>query len=263
MNSDEVLRGGVANAGSVIKRQDKVIRPSNKYSRSIHRYLKMLREAGFDGVSMPDGFEDDGRERLFFIEGDVGVPPYPEWVQTDSSLMSVVKLMRKFHSAATKIQLRDLPWSDELADPEGGPIICHNDVCLENVVFRDNQAVALIDFDFAAPGRPIYDLAQLARMCVPMDSDTNSALLGWKEVDKFSRLRLVADVYKLTAEERPRLLAMISEQMVGISSFVQRRLDAGDANFTRMWENIGGAKRFTRRREWFEKNRRQFELAMS
>ena len=29
--------------------------------------------------------------------------------------------------------------------------MCHNDVCPENVVFRDGIAVALLDFEFAAP----------------------------------------------------------------------------------------------------------------
>ena len=30
-------------------------------------------------------------------------------------------------------------------------MVCHNDVCLENVVFRGGAAVALLDFEFAAP----------------------------------------------------------------------------------------------------------------
>ena len=59
----------------------------------------------------------------------------------------------------------------ELADPAGGPIVCHNDVCLDNVIFRDGVAVGLIDFDFAAPGRPLYDLAQLARHLMPIAAD--------------------------------------------------------------------------------------------
>ncbi len=61
-----------------------------------------------------------------------------------------------------------------MADPAGGRIVCHNDVCLENVVFRDGLAVGLLDFDFAAPGRPAYDLAQMARMCVPVDDDVSA-----------------------------------------------------------------------------------------
>ena len=50
-----------------------------------------------------------------------------------------------------------------MADPDGGSVMCHNDVCLENVVFRDGRAVTLLDFDFAAPGRRSFDLAAFAR----------------------------------------------------------------------------------------------------
>lgn len=35
-------------------------------------------------------------------------------------------------------------------------------------MFRDGQAVALLDFDFAALGRAIWDLAMTAGMCVPI-----------------------------------------------------------------------------------------------
>lgn len=42
-------------------------------------------------------------------------------------------------------------------------MLCHNDVCPENVVFRDGRAAALIDFDLAAPGRALWDIAMTAR----------------------------------------------------------------------------------------------------
>ncbi|MFF8986323.1 HAD-IA family hydrolase [Streptomyces globisporus] len=62
-------------------------------------------------------------------------------------------------------------WPSDLADPEGaasGALGCHNDACLENVVFRDGRAAALIDFDLAAPGRPVWDVAMAARHWAPM-----------------------------------------------------------------------------------------------
>ena len=58
--------------------------------------------------------------------------------------------------------------------------MCHNDVCPENVVLRDGIAVALLDFEFAAAGRPVYDLALLARLCVPIGDDFDQARLGWR-----------------------------------------------------------------------------------
>ena len=38
-----------------------------------------------------------------------------------------------------------------MAGPEGGEVLCDNDVGVGNVVFCD--ATALLEFDFAAPGR--------------------------------------------------------------------------------------------------------------
>ena len=81
-----------------------------------------------------------------------------------------------------------------MADPAGdGPVICHNDVCLENVVYRNQVAIGLLDFDFAAPGRREHDLANFARMNVPLDTDEDAVLLGrTPPFDPFRRLRVVA-----------------------------------------------------------------------
>lgn len=157
---EEQLAGGVANAGQVSREKDHVLRPSNPYSRSIHKFSSTLGAAGFEGASVPIALQDDGRERLVYMEGDVPLPPYPVWAQSEDALGSITEL----HRASFLFDFAGLEWSDELADPVGGPVVCHNDVCLENVVFRHGVAVGLIDFDFAAPGRPAYDLAQFAHM---------------------------------------------------------------------------------------------------
>ncbi|MGH8994883.1 MAG: phosphotransferase family protein [Acidimicrobiales bacterium] len=156
---DEILSGGVANAGSVIRRGEFVLRPSNPNSEAVHAFLFGLRSNGLEGASLPVEIQEDGRERLVFIEGDVAVPPFPAWVQSDHALSSITALMKAFHKASSRVPVIEAQWSDELADPNGGTMICHNDVCFENVVFRDGEAVVLLDFDFAAPGRPLFDLA--------------------------------------------------------------------------------------------------------
>jgi thiamine kinase-like enzyme len=142
-----------------------------------------------------------------------------------------------------------------MADPRGGPIVCHNDVCLENVVFRDGEAVALLDFDFAAPGRPEYDVAAFARMCVPVDDPTNAVRLGWGDVDRAARLRLVADEYGLDRAQRRLFLGCIDDAMEAAGEFVRRRVEAGDPNFIQMWEAMGGQERFDRRRAWWMETR--------
>ena len=204
---DEILAGGIANAGEVVRSGEFVLRPTNAYSSTIHDFLKALRGTGFQGASLPVEIESDGRERLIYIEGDVPVPPFPPWAQSDKSLASITSLVSSFHEASLKVAIPPGSWSDEIADPEGGPIICHNDICLENVVFQAGEAVALLDFDFAAPGRPIYDLAAFALMCVPIDDELSARRHGWVSVDQPTRLRLVADIYGLNRSGRAQMLA--------------------------------------------------------
>jgi hypothetical protein len=260
---DQNLPGGVANAGQVTRRGDVVLRPSNAHSRSIHSFLTALRATGFEGASLPVGIQDDGQERLVFIEGDVPIPPFPDWGQSDSSLVSVAVLMRDFHRGSAKVATHLSSWSDELADPSGGPIVCHNDVCLENVVFRDGLAVGLLDFDFAAPGRPVYDLAQFARMCVLIDDDLSAERLGWNVPNRPDRLRLFADTYGLNKGERGELLGHLDRSMKHGGAFVQRRAAAGDPNFLHMLDEIGGMERYERRRRWWESSRVEFAAALS
>ena len=94
------LKGGVANAGAVVRSGEFVLRPSNPNTLTIHRFLNGLGEAGFDGASQPVGVDADGRERLRFIDGDVPLPPYPDWARTDEALGSIARLIRRFHDAA-------------------------------------------------------------------------------------------------------------------------------------------------------------------
>jgi hypothetical protein len=224
--------------------------------------MHALRERGFVGVPEPLEPAPDGRERLVFVRGQVALPPYPRWAQEDARLESVARLMRKFHDAAADVST-DGGWNDELADPRGGRVVCHNDVCLENVVFDDGAAVALLDWEFAAPGRPVYDLAQMARMCVPVTDDASAAQLGWTTPDKPARLRLVSDSYGLDSAGRAELLLAVDDAIDAHAQLVRRRVDAGDPNFLSLWNAIGGIEWYDRRRQWWSATRGMFERALA
>jgi len=259
---EEQLVGGVANAGAVVRVGEHVLRPSNAHSGAIHAFLSAIRAAGFEGASAPVGIDPDGRERLVFIDGDVPVPPYPAWARSDTALTSIAALLAQLHRASRTFDPGGWTWSTEMADPAGGSIVCHNDVCLENVVFREGIAVGLLDFDFCAPGRAIYDLAQFARMCVPIDDDTNASRLGWDLADRPGRLQLVADSYGLDRPGRTELVATLDDSIVKGGEFVRRRVEAGDPNFIAMWNDMGGAERFDRRRRWWTEHRHDFDRAL-
>ena len=85
---------------AVVRAGDYVLRPSNKHSTSIHTFLTRIRARGFHGAPEPVSIDSDGRERLRFVPGDVPLPPYPSWAQTDEALASVAVLIRGLHDAS-------------------------------------------------------------------------------------------------------------------------------------------------------------------
>jgi hypothetical protein len=260
--AEQPLVGGIANAGKVVRVGPHVLRPSSQHSGSIHAFLQALRRAGFEGAPTPVGIDHDGRERLLFIEGDVPVAPYPDWSQSDIALASVARLLRGLHDAARGFDPAGLTWDDSLADPAGGALVGHNDVCPENVVFRNGVAVALLDFEFAAPGRPVYDVAHLGRLCVPIEDEFDQARLGWRPADRPARLRLVAAAYGLDGDGRAELLTAMDDAIDRVEQAIRRRVETGDPNSVEMWNRTGGRERYDRRRRWWEAHHEQFVAAL-
>ena len=259
---EQRLEGGIANAGLVVRDGAHVLRPASRHTRSIHAFLRAVRRAGFEGAPLPVGVDEDGRERIVFIDGEVPVAPYPDWSQSDTALASIGRLVRALHAAARRFDGHGLTWDDGLADPAGGTVVCHNDVELSNVVFRDGVAVALIDFEFAAPGRPVYDLAQLCRLCVPIDDPFDQARMGWRAADRPARLRLVADAYGLDRAGRAELLSAVDDAIDRIEAAVRRSVDDGNPNTVALWNRTGGSARLERRRLWWAEHRDQFAVAL-
>lgn len=132
-------------------------------------------------------------------------------------------------------------------------MVCHNDVCLENVVFRDGRAAALIDFDLAAPGRPVWDVAMTARYWVPMR--------GRDGLDPSHRLRVLADGYGLGRADRAALPRVIEQATAVCRAFVERRVERGDAAYTAVYEQSGRAV-WDRHQAWLADHHRALTAAL-
>jgi len=266
----EILEGGLANLGKVSRRGEAVRRPAPPHAATLHAYLGALVEDGFDGVPRPLRLLEDGYEELGFVSGDVGVTPYPDWVLSDHALASAARLLRRMHDASAHVPLpENVQWPTEFADPVGpepsasrpGLVLCHNDFCPENVVFRDGEAVAAIDFDFAAPGRPLWDLAWAAWYWVPMVPPRVAEVEGQGGLDPVRRLRLLADAYGIGEADRCALLDLFPQLVETTRGFIAGRVAAGDPVFTRVV-----AERDPRRWElclaWLAENRDRFRGAL-
>ena len=259
----EALAGGMVNAGAVFRRGSLVERPAPRTARALHAHLLALGERGFHAAPMPVALTSDGREQLTFIPGDVALPPFPPWVMTEPALRSVGSLLRRLHDAGATVAVdTSVEWPRALADPAGGTVLCHNDVCPDNVVFRDGRAAALIDFDLAAPGRAVWDVAMTARYWVPMLDPASAAGLYPAGLDAPARLRILADSYGLSPRERAELPGVIEQATASCRTFVARRVADGDAVYIKSLAERGGWERWDRIQAWLVAHRETFRAAL-
>ena len=63
-------------------------RPLRPFSLTVQAYLAHLRDAGFTGAPLPLGVDEQGREVLSFVPGDVPVNPLPAETAGDEVLVS-------------------------------------------------------------------------------------------------------------------------------------------------------------------------------
>ncbi|MFE4262066.1 phosphotransferase enzyme family protein [Streptomyces sp. NPDC056883] len=259
----DVLTGGMANVGAVFRRGALVDRPAPRTARALHAHLLALGHHGFDAAPTPVHLTEDGREQLTFLPGDVALPPFPPWAMTPTALTSVGRLLRRLHEAGADIPVDvHAAWPQDLADPEGGTLLCHNDVCPENVVFRDGRAAGLIDFDMAAPGRPLWDVAMTARYWVPMLDPVSASALHPAGLDAPTRLRILADGYGLSLRERAELPDTIEQATAVCRAFVARRVADGDTTYLQALTERGGWERWDRIQDWLVRHRAPFTAAL-
>lgn len=248
---------------TVTRHGDKVIRTAPDHAPALHTFLTALTATGFTGAPRPLALHPDGREELTFIEGDVALPPFPHWALQDETVTQVARLMRRYHDAAAHIPLDpDTPWPNALSDPESGTLLCHNDPCLENIVFKNGQATAFIDFDLAAPGRPVWDLAALAFYMGPTLDPESAADTGFAGKDIPGRLRLLADAYGMSASDREILPATVLQYNEVSRAFVRDMVDSENPLFIQDLERLGGWARWDRRRDWLTQQEPVFLRAL-
>lgn len=251
MTLEVPLLGGTANRGLVHRVGDTVRRPMRRTSPATHALLQHLADVGFDGSPRVLGVDDTGREVLSFIPGDAVTTPLPGWGLTDAALRSTAELLRRFHDAAAGFDPTPHAWSHPVPPPFDGVGMAHNDPNLDNVVFRDGRAVALIDFDLAAPGAPIWDVAAAARLWAPLrsPSDIDDVRRG----RGIQRLSLLADTYGLDETARSGFATAVRQSHDWMCGIVRDGAAGGVPGFAAYW-GPGAAARAERTNRWLEDN---------
>lgn len=247
MRTEVPLPGGTANRGMVHRVGDTVRKPARPTTASTQALLRHLEEVGFDGAPRALGTDDTGREVLSYVEGDAVTAPAPWWGLTDAALRSVGELLRRFHEAAAGFDPAPFEWSH----PVPGNGIAHNDPNLDNVVFRDGRAVALIDFDLAGPGEQLWDVAAAARLWVPLrdPADVTDSRRG----RTWARLRAFADAYGLGDAGRAAFVDAVRDSHEWICGIVSDGAANGAAGFAAYWTPAARGRN-DRARQWLDAN---------
>jgi hypothetical protein len=242
------LQGGTSNRGLVVKLGGTVRRPRSRGNAAVHALLRHLEDVGFDGAPRYLGLDDAGREVLSYLEGDVPIAPHPGWALTDDALASVGDLLRRYHDAVRSFDPSRYAWGSAVPADWRGRVVLHNDPNLDNVVFRDGEAVGLIDFDLASPGSPIWDLAVAARLWVPLrdPADVPHPLTHRTR----ERITVLADAYGLPHEDRPALVAAARATHDWCYDVMREGAERGQPGYVRVW-TPGKRAHVERGRAWF------------
>jgi hypothetical protein len=253
-----VLQGGTANRGHVFRVGSTVRRPSRPTSASTRALLDHLERVGFRGAPRFLG-DDDGHELLSFVDGQAPTDPYPTWALTDEALASVARLLRRFHTAVAGFDGRRLAWHRNVPAAFRSGLVSHNDPNLDNVVFRDGEAVALIDFDLAAPGSTAWDLAIAARLWCPLRADDD--VTDVRHGRSMARLRLLLDEYGASRAERECLPAAVAGSHGWSYALVRREAERGHPGFLDHWVRRDGASRASRSWQFYADRARDIRAA--
>ncbi len=258
---EEPLAGGVSNSGLVVRVGDTVHRPQTAGSPAVHALLQHLERVGFDGAPRYLGEDDDGREVLSYVEGQAAVTePHESCALTDEALGSVARLLRRFHDAVGSFDAGGHQWSTAVPARFRTGLVSHNDVNLDNVVFRDGQAVALIDFDLASPGSAVWDVALAARLWVPLraDADVPDERRGLGE----HRLRLFVEAYGLPEDDRGRLVEAALETHHWCYAIVRAGAEQGVPGYVTYWSAQARA-RADRHQRWLSEHADRLAAALA
>lgn len=191
-----MLAGG--NTTGAVRVGDVVHKRASPWTATVHALLRHLEAAGFDGAPRALGFDEQGREMLTFLPGEVigDRVPWPAWAFTDRTLVQVGAWLRRLHDVTAGFR----PPADERwfagARMAPGMIVGHQDAAPYNAVMDGDRLAGFFDWDTAGPSSREFDLAFAVLSWVPLYTPGAAAALGFhRPQDRLRRLHLLLDAY--------------------------------------------------------------------
>ena len=248
-----LLSGGLANAGKIVRVGNTIRRPLAR--TGVQAMLAHLANGGFEAAPRFHGFDEKSRAIVDYIEGDVDVDTDPVWARDDRLIESMATVQRQFHEAlATFHPAADLDWDTSLAwSGSDKPVVGHNDLCVSNVVVRNGEVAAFIDFDFAAPTHPLWDVAVALRHWCPVKDSIDDRVTREQQLDQVDRFLRYCRTYGTTATDRRTIVEMLGAFLDQGLANMRLRYEKGLPAYVAIWQS-GYPLQNRRSKAWLEQN---------
>jgi 8-oxo-dGTP diphosphatase len=214
----ERLPGG--NVGGAVRIGATVRRPTGPWTPAVHALLTHLHATGLRAVPRVHGIDVRGREVLEFLPGEV--IDVDTDVLSDARLADLGRWTHELHDAQRGFE-HPGPWRFD--SPGRHLLIAHNDLGAYNVAFAGDRVAGVFDWDVAAPGTVLFELAQIAWSTVPLFRPVADDLVA-------RRLGVLATAYDgPTAVE---ILAAVPDRVRSVVAGLRAGIDAGDPSLQRL-----------------------------
>jgi Ser/Thr protein kinase RdoA (MazF antagonist) len=226
--TEELLAGGNV-ADAVVRAGDTVRKPWTPATPSVHAFLRHLRDKKTPGVPEVLGRDDQGRQVLAYVPGTQGelAPP-----MTLAELHRLGALVRMLHDASEDFVPPPGARWDVAIPPDGADLVCHQDLAPWNLI-RDGDTWTFIDWDAAAPGTRLWDLAYVAQTFAPLVAGGDPAV-------DVPRLRAVLDGYDLDEAGRAAFPELLVARTRAMYDLLENGSRTGAQPWSRLWDEGHG-----------------------
>ena len=209
-------RDGITRVGKL------VYRPAGLWSEQVQRLLYYVRMQRFVKVPKPFGFDEQGREVVSFLPGEVSNYPLSANAASLQALTSAAKLLRGYHDASIGfLATPHKPMNWQFPPRSPSEVICHGDFAPYNVVLNGRKAVGIIDFDTAHPGPRVWDIAYALYRWSPFTNPKNADGFGNIKV-QIKRAVKFCEAYGLASEQKQGLGDLIIERLTELVKFMKK-----------------------------------------
>jgi aminoglycoside phosphotransferase (APT) family kinase protein len=243
---------------TVVRVGDTVRRPLQPWSSSVHELLRYLEGIGYPHSPRFLGINADGREVVSFIDGESGGAGWAKVVD-ERGLKAMARLLREYHDAVREFRPAAVDgWAGRTAPQGDDELISHGDFGPWNLVWHGPQPVAVLDWDYAWPAKPIHDIAYALEYVAPFrDDETCVRWLCFPEPpNRRRRLELFAEAYGL--ESTTGLVDEVIAQQEAVWKRARRLADQG-CQPQADWQATGFLDKTAARINWTRTNRQLFE----